>query len=81
MIFQMEQQVLVMVTQKLKIESGALCRFRADEDDSVWRYILTLKDYNAETELITLLASGRIINDVLIATLIELGDFEVIQCL
>ncbi len=77
MIFQMEHQVLVMVTQKLKIKSGALCRFKFE---SPWRYILVLNDYNHEAEdVISVFTSGKKIDELIIKSLIELGYFEVIQ--
>ena len=77
MIFQMGHQVLVMVTQKLKIKSGALCRFKFE---SPWRYILVLNDYNHEAEdVISVFTSGKKIDELIIKSLIELGYFEVIQ--
>ena len=77
MIFQMEHQVLVMVIQKLKIKSGALCRFKFE---SPWRYILVLDDYDhAAEDVISVFTSGKKINKLIIMSLIELGCFEVIQ--
>tara|TARA_Y100000389_G_C17011330_1_gene294303 strand:- start:150 stop:350 length:201 start_codon:yes stop_codon:yes gene_type:complete len=66
-----------MVTQKLKIKSGALCRFKFE---SPWRYILVLNDYNHEAEdVISVFTSGKKIDELIIKSLIELGYFEVIQ--
>jgi hypothetical protein len=78
MIFQMGHQVLVMDTQKLKIKSGALCRFKFE---SPWRYILVLNDYDHKAaDVISVFTSGKKINELIIMSLIELGDFEVVQC-
>ena len=61
MIFQMEHQALVMDTQKLKIESGALCRFKFE---SPWRYILVLNDYDHEAaDFISVFTNGKKINE------------------
>jgi hypothetical protein len=65
-------------TQKFKFKSGTLCRFKFE---TPWRYILALNSYDHENpDVISVFTSGKKINKLLITSLIELGDFEVIQC-